>query len=183
MAIEGASIGRSWAWAPANEADWDALYAEQLPRIYNFFRYRVGHGPVAEDLTSLTFEKAWTARQRYRRDLARFSTWLLAIARNVAVDHWRKHRDHAPLEAAAHVDAGERPDERAERRSDEERLHTLLTTLPDRERELIALKYGAELTHRAIARQTGLGESNVGTILHRTVQDLRARWTEGERDG
>src|SRR5580765_5538052 len=55
-----AVFGRLWTWvAPAREADWDALYAEQLPRVYNFFRYRVGDGPVAQDLTSATFEKAW----------------------------------------------------------------------------------------------------------------------------
>jgi len=172
-------VGRLWALVPANEADWDALYAEQLPRIYNFFRYRVGHGPVAEDLTSRTFEKAWIARRRYRRDLARFSTWLMAIARNVAVDHWRKQREHVPLDEMAHPHGGERPDEWAERRDDEERLNALLAALPDRERELVALKYGAGLTNRAIARQLGLTESNVGTILHRTVQELRARWLEG----
>ena len=44
------------------------------------------------------------------------------------------------------------------------------------ERELLALKYGADLTNRAIARVTGLSESNVGTILHRTVLALRTRW-------
>ena len=49
-----------------------------------------------------------------------------------------------------------------------------------RERELLALKYGAELTNRAITRVTGLSESNVGTILHRTIQQLRAGWDEGE---
>jgi hypothetical protein len=32
------------------------------------------------------------------------------------------------------------------------------------------------MTNRAIARATGLSESNVGTILHRTVESLRARW-------
>ena len=42
----------------ATETDWDALYAEYLPRIYNFFRYRVGDGAEAEDLTSLTFQKS-----------------------------------------------------------------------------------------------------------------------------
>src|SRR5258708_37311973 len=67
MAIDNAVFGRAWALSPANEADWDALYANQLPRVYNFFRYRVGDGPVAEDLTSATFEKAWTTRHRYRR--------------------------------------------------------------------------------------------------------------------
>lgn len=45
-----------------------------------------------------------------------------------------------------------------------------------RERELIALKYGAGINNRLIAQLTGLSESNVGTILHRVVQTLRSRW-------
>ncbi len=180
MAMHDAMFGRLWALSLAVEEDWDALYAEQLPRVYNFFRYRVGDGPVAEDLTSLTFEKAWRARHRYRRDLAGFGTWLYAIARNVAHDHFRGRRVHAPLEAAADMPAGPTPEEIAERRSDFERLSRLLETLPDRERDLVALKYGAGMTNRAIAKATGLSESNVGTILHRTVGQLRAAWTERE---
>lgn len=177
MASGSAVFGRLRTWvAPAAEADWDALYAEQLPRVYNFFRYRVGDGPEAEDLTSITFEKAWRARGRYRRDLAAFSTWLLTIARHVAIDHHRQRRNHAPLEAAAEVAGGETPEELAIGRSDRERLAQLLDRLPERERELVALKYGAGLTNRAIARMTKLSESNVGTILHRTIQDLRAGW-------
>jgi RNA polymerase sigma-70 factor (ECF subfamily) len=177
MASGSAVFGRLRTWVvAATEGDWDAIYAEQLPRIYNYFRYRVGDGPEAEDLTSITFEKAWRARDRYRRDLAAFSTWLMAIARNVAVDHHRRRRDHAPLEAAAEVAGGESPEDLAERRSDRDRLARLLASLPERERELIALKYGAGLTNRAIARMTQLSESNVGTILHRTIQDLRAGW-------
>jgi DNA-directed RNA polymerase specialized sigma24 family protein len=58
------------------------------------------------------------------------------------------------------------------------RLAALLGGLAEREREILALKYGAGLTNRAIARLTGLGESNVGTLLHRTVQKLRAEWPE-----
>lgn len=179
MAIENAVIGRLVGWlTPADEADWDALYAEQLPRIYNFFRYRVGDGPEAEDLTSATFEKAWRARHRYRRDLGAFSTWLLAIARNVAIDSYRRTRTrtHVPLEEAAAVAAGPTPEEAAAQRSDFERLSRLLAALPDRDRELLALKYGAGLTNRAIARLTGLTTSNVGTILYRTIRDLRADW-------
>ena len=45
-----------------------------------------------------------------------------------------------------------------------------------REQELLALKYGAGANNREIASVTGLSESNVGTILHRTVQLLRDRW-------
>ena len=47
-----------------------------------------------------------------------------------------------------------------------------------RERELLAMKYGAELTNRQIAAATGLSESNVGTIVHRAVIALRSRWDE-----
>jgi RNA polymerase sigma-70 factor (ECF subfamily) len=182
MPNDEVALSRLWAWAiPAREEDWDALYAAELPRVYNFFRYRVGAGPMAEDLTSLTFEKAWRARHRYRRDLAAFSTWLFTIARNVAVDHFRQQRPHLPLEAAAHLPGGESAEELAERRSDEARLARLLAGLPDRERELLSLKYGAGLTNRAIARLTGLSESNVGTLLHRTIGGLRAGWEEGAR--
>lgn len=164
-------------WVTTAEPDWDAVYAEQLPRVYNFFRYRFGAVADAEDLTARTFEKAWRARHRYRRDVAGFSTWLLSIARNVAVDEYRSRRPHVPLEAAAAVAAGSAtPEDAAVLSSDAERLDALLAFLPERERELLSLKYGAEMTNRAIAQATGLSESNVGTILHRAVRTLRARW-------
>ena len=179
MASETAELQRLMAWvASPAQVDWDAAYREQLPRVYNFFRYRVGPGPEAEDLTARTFEKAWGGRDRYRPDLGRFETWVMTIARRVAIDHLRGRRPHVPLEAAAELSAGLTPEDLAERRSDQDRLARLLEQLEERERELVALKYGAEMTNRAIARQTGLSESNVGTILHRTVQRLRAGWDD-----
>ena len=60
----------------AKEVDWEAAYREYLLRIFNFFRYRVGDRALAEDLTATTFEKAWSGRSRFRRDLSAFSTWL-----------------------------------------------------------------------------------------------------------
>ena len=167
--------GRLARWISA-EPDWDAVYAEQLPRVFNFFRYRFGDTADAEDLTSRTFEKAWRARHRYRRDLAAFSTWLLTIARNVAIDHQRSAHALVPLEQAAHVSAGATPEDHAAHRSDADRLAVLMAQLADRDRELLALKYGADMNNRAIARVTGLSESNVGTILHRAIEALRARW-------
>lgn len=160
----------------ASEPSWDLVFAEQLPRVYNFLRYRLGSETLAEDLTSITFEKAWRHRHRYRRDLAKFSTWLLTIARNVAVDHRRTAPNHAPLEAAGNETAAGTPEEEAVLRSNFARLSALLAGLGDRERELLALKYGAGATNRAIARVTGLSESNVGTILHRAVATLRTQW-------
>jgi len=166
----------------ASEIDWDAIYAEQLPRVYNFFRYRVGDGPVAEDLTATTFEKAWHKRARYRHNLGAFSTWLLTIARNVATDHFRKNHNELPLEDARFHSAPTLVEETVQRRHDFAHLSKLLSQLSARERDLIAYKYGAELDNRSIARLTRLGESNVGTILNRSVNKLRAAWeAEDER--
>ncbi len=54
-----------------------------------------------------------------------------------------------------------------------------LPQVADRERDILALKYGAGISNRAIARLTGLSESNVGTILSRTLVKLRAAWAAG----
>jgi len=161
----------------AAEPDWEQVYAEQLPRVLSFFRYRIGPGADVEDLTAQTFEKAWRARHRYRRDVAGFATWLLSIARNVAIDYLRMRRRYEPLNVAAAIESGDvTPEQQAVRQSEAQRLGALLATLPDRQRELMAMKYGAEMTNRAIARATGLSESNVGTILHRAIESLRERW-------
>lgn len=168
--------------AAVDAVDWDEVFREELPRVYNYFRYRGFDRPTAEDLASATFEKAWRARDRYRRDRAGVATWLVAIARNTAIDHLRRPRLDVPLEDAAARDEAT-PETEAMRAAERRRLAALVGALPERERELLALKYGAGATNRAIARLTGLGESNVGTILHRTVVALRARWDEREQGG
>jgi hypothetical protein len=56
-----------FATIPPAAVDWDAVYAQQLPRVYNFLRYRTGDEALAEELTARTFEKAWRKRHRYRR--------------------------------------------------------------------------------------------------------------------
>lgn len=165
----------------ADDVDWDVVYADQLPRIYNYFRFRLGSDTDVEELTSRTFEKAWRGRERYRRDLAGFSTWLFQIARNVGIDYLRARRSHLPIEDALHVVEEQTPQSRAELDSDLERLASLMAQLSDRERELVALKYGAAASNRDIARLTGLSESNVGTILHRAVHALRSQWDGGRR--
>lgn len=167
---------RSFLGAPATEVDFAAFYRAELPRIYNYFRYRVGDGPLAEDLTSETFEKAWRSRDRYRRDLASFSTWLFSIARNVAVDYYRRPRRELSLSDAAHTHSEELTEAAVDRREQLARLRRLLAQCSERERELVALKYGAGLTNRQIAPLLGITESNVAVTLHRLVRRLREEW-------
>jgi RNA polymerase sigma-70 factor (ECF subfamily) len=157
--------------------DFEALYQAELPRVYNFFRYRIGDNQSAEDLTAETFEKAWRHRERYRNDMAAFSTWLFTIARRVAQDYYRKQRhNEIPLDEISNISTNELMEDLAQQHVDAARLSVLLARLADRERELVALKYGAGLTNRTIAQLSGLTESNVGVILYRTIQTLRSEW-------
>jgi RNA polymerase sigma-70 factor (ECF subfamily) len=168
----------TWLGASATEADFEQLYQAELPRIYNFFRYRVGDNQLAEDLTSTTFEKAWRNRERYRHDLAAFSTWLFTIAQRVAIDHLRRHHSTVSLDEVVHVSNEENIEALTQKRADFKRLSILLARLADRDQELVALKYGAGLTNRAIAGLSGLTESNVGVLLHRALQTLRTGWED-----
>src|SRR5579864_1435445 len=151
MNVEVEVTGRMVERKSTAEVDWGAVFTEQLPRIYNYFRYRLGHETDVQDLTSRTFEKAWRARHRYRPELASVGTWLLSIAHNVGVDHLRLLRNHAALDAAATAATENGTESQQEQISDQARMQTLLAILPLRERELLALKYGAGATNREIA--------------------------------
>lgn len=156
--------------------DWNAVFQEYFPRVYNFFRYRVGEDALAEDLTSAAFEKAWRSRSQYRQDVSAIGTWLFAIARNVANDHFRRIKFEVGLEALEEMPDSFSVEEHFQRADESRRLEILLKQLSPRTRELIALKYGAEMNNREIAQVTSLSESNVGTILNRAVNVLRTTW-------
>jgi RNA polymerase sigma-70 factor (ECF subfamily) len=174
-------------WSPAAVAEkieWEAVFRRDFPRIYNYLRYRLGEETLAEELAAETFAKAWRNRDQYRADLAAFSTWLFTIARNLATDQSRRQRHEVPLEKN-HTPMEERAGPSTVERviqDKEETAHllALLSQLPEREREIIALKYGADMNHREIARVLDLSVVNVGVIVYRTVRKLRARWEMSE---
>ncbi len=159
--------------------DWDAAYRELLPKVYRYFCYKVGEGQLAEDLTATTFEKAWGRRRRYRHNLGGFSTWVFTIARNVGIDFFRTAKETAPTDTAQLSDEATLSAEaQIAAKDDFQHLAALLRTLGERERELLALRYGGGLTQREIADLTDLTPTNVGVILHRTVKHLREVWED-----
>ena len=163
----------------AEDINWDSVVNNELPRLYNYFRYRLGDESIAEELTSVVLEKAWTKRHRYRKDRAAFSTWLFAIAQNEVIAYLRKQRKTLPISVAEEM-TSETTESLAEKAQDRGQLSRLLASLPERERELVSLKFGGDLNNREISTVTGLSESNVGTIISRVLQKLREQW-EGAR--
>jgi len=161
------------AQATVFEVNWESAYAELLPKVYHYFCLRTGDQLTAEDLTAETFERAWRDRERYRKDLGAFTNWLFGIARHVAITHFRRNQKETSIDQQDRVELSRPTEEVATNQQEFERLVSMLTSLPEREREMFSLKYGAQFTNRSIAKIVGLTESNVGTILHRLVARLR----------
>ena len=161
--------------ATVEEINWDSVVNNELPRLYNYFRYRLGYEGIAEDLTSVVLEKAWLKRHSYRKDRAAFSVWLFSIAKNEVISYLRKRQISLPI-SMAETASGETIEHSLEQSQDIQQLSRLLAELSERERELTSLKFGADLNNREISTVTGLSESNVGTIISRVLQKLREQW-------
>ena len=160
-----------------SQVDWDRVYDEQTPRLYNFFRYRTGDTEVAKDLTARTMMKAWRYRESYNSDLGAFEAWLFQIARNLATDHLRQQVNAPlPLYDANHHVSDFSVEHEVQKNLYAHRLYCLLKALPARDQEIMALKYGADMSNRDIAIVVDLTATNVSTIIHRTIQTLRAKW-------
>lgn len=162
--------------------NWDTVYTSELPRIYNYFLYKIDDREFAQDLTAITFERAWKLRFKYCNAIASPSTWLFGIARNILKEHLRKNKvieqKIDPISQSNELPSNVDVEQVIQQQQDKERLRKIILELPEREQDLIALKYGAGLTNRAIAEITKLSESNVGSILHRTVTNLRKKWDD-----
>ena len=150
-----------------------AIYDEHVWRVYGFFAYRVRSRQDAEDLTQLTFERALRAWARYDERRAGVGTWLIAIARNLLIDHLRAaapSRQQVLTEPDLETLAA-RPDEHSIGLDPD--LEQALTELTARERELIALRFGGDLAGPEIAELTGLTLANVQQILSRALRRMR----------
>jgi RNA polymerase sigma factor (sigma-70 family) len=169
--------------AAAEPGAFAAIYDHYFPRIYNYTRYRVQCPDVAADLTAQIFERALSAIQTYHPERGPFAAWLFAIARNTLRDHLRaqKRRHWLSLDILTDRASADPPLEQTVIR-DEERddLMDAITRLNEREKDFIALKFGARLTNRRIAELTGMDERHVSMIVWRAMQRLRVELTQKE---
>ena len=153
-------------------SDFARVYEEHVWRVYGFISYRLRDRDTAEDLTQLTFERALRAWSRFDPDRSSETTWLMAIARNLLIDHYRSDKSARtqPLdEEAAPLVPG--PEERF--------LATpavveALTHLSEREREIMALRFGGDLAGAEIAALLDLTLANVQQIMSRSLRKLRS---------
>jgi len=150
-------------------------YRQYFPRVFAYVYGRVQNVQIAEDLVADVFEKAFARADSLRNEDA-FSTWLFTIARNVVTSHGRRRGREtvvdpevlyaiAPSTASVEAEVMVKEDVAA--------VMNCLRTFPQREQDIMALKFDAELPNPHIARIMGLSEANVRVILFRTLRKLR----------
>jgi RNA polymerase sigma factor (sigma-70 family) len=139
-----------------------------IKRVYAYAAYRVGDGPDAEDVTGEVFEHAVRYRDSYDPAKGEPIAWLLGIARRCVASTLAR----VEPTVAEGIDApapGDLETETVARLS----LGGALARLPDRDRELIALRYGADLPARDIAGLLNAKTNAVEVALHRALGRLR----------
>ncbi len=158
----------------------DTLYQQYSPRVLAYFRFRIGKADVAEDLTSLVFERAFTHRADLKTPESA-AAWLFRIAQNCAHDYFRRQRPEVSWEQLAGMERLQQRSSEEQVIADEERrsLLTHVSHLSEREQEIIGLKFVAHLTNRQIAKVLHMPEGTVGSLLYRTLGKLRDALQEG----
>ena len=140
-----------------------------IRRVYSYAAYRVGAGPDAEDVTSDTFEHALRYAHSYDPDKGEPIAWLLGIARRCADRHFGRRLPGTGVEED--LTAPGDLESEAIRRIE---VRAAVAELGERDRDLIALRYGADLTTRQIAELLELKTNAVEVALHRALGRLRA---------
>lgn len=153
------------------------MYRDHLDAVFAFFAYSLGR-QAAEDLTATTFERVIRHWSRYDAGRASERTWILAIARNTLIDHYRRqsHRQTTSLdEHPVLLDTLAEQDDPLARMLSGDAFAGWLDGLKPREREILAMRYGADLSGAEIAALTDLTEANVHQIISRTLRRLRSQ--------
>lgn len=160
--------------------EWYEAYGGQ---IYSYVRFHLPSADAAEEVVSETFYKAVRGASKYDASKGEPRFWLFRIARNALHDHQRRER------LRRHTSLGQLRDLVADAPSPEERLLweeqvaqllDAVTLLPERDRELIGLRYGSELDTPEIATLLNIQEAAVRTRLWRALKRLRGVLEERE---
>src|SRR2546426_4674078 len=147
-----------------------SAFQENAAAIYRFIYAKVGNRAAAEDLTSQVFLKAvrWLAQDRSADSIR---SWLYTVARSTIADYWRAQSQQptVPLEDPDAVLYCGREGPLEVRRT-RERAWRILEALPEREREVLRLRFLHGYTAGEIGQALGLTPGNVRVLQLRALR-------------
>ena len=151
------------------------LYDFYLPRIYGFIFRRVGDRCVAEDLTSVTFQRALENVRRADFRNESFGGWLFRVASNAVVDHARRdHRFVSLGDLQENEEPGDLALDALSAALDRDQLRRALLDLPAGHRELLVMRFYDDLDTAELCAAFGCSRDTLAVRLHRALRALRA---------
>ena len=170
-----------------NTGTFTRLYEATYLIVFRYV-YGLSGGPLqeAEDLTAETYARAWKTRQNFNGNEQAALSWLLRIARNLAIDLSRRRKvrdidENIPIELLE--DSNLAPELDVITREQITILWRLLGTLPEDVREMIVLRYILGWQIKQIATHLGLSENNVSVTIRRALKSLQRDWPQSpEKD-
>jgi RNA polymerase sigma-70 factor (ECF subfamily) len=166
----------------ASYPGWEAIYADNVERIYRLMYAKVGNRPDAEDLTSQVFLTA-LGPLRATASVGEVRAYLLTTARTVLAAHWRATLGHQVTvidvdEAGLEDFSGSGHDERSGRTA--ERIGAILAGLPERHRAILTLRFLRGYSIKAAAAELGVSVANAKVLQHRALRRAAGLDKEGE---
>ena len=152
-----------------DSAAFEELYRRYARAIYGVVRKMLGDHARSEDVVQEAFANVWRAAGGYRRERGVATGWLFAIARNAAADALRARTVQPGGDPPDVADPEPLPDERAGAAQEAFRLHAAVDSLPEREREVIAMAYFDGLSQSEVAERLDIP---LGTVKTRTRSGL-----------
>jgi RNA polymerase sigma-70 factor, ECF subfamily len=166
------------------EAIFNELYKKYHHQLFNFLFYMVQSKEQAEDLVQEVYIRVLKSYQHFKGESSE-KTWLIAIARNVAIDFFRKQKGinqrlikkvemiHLPIK-----DESPLPDEIVFQSEEKRLMYRCLEKCTIDQRSVIILRYIQELSILETAAVLGWKESKVKTTQHRAIKQLKALMDE-----
>ncbi len=151
------------------------LYQHHVDRVFRYLRARGVPEDDAAELTALTFERALRHIDSYRPGGPGLVPWLIRIARNASIDAARRRRDR-PLDdadARSLLDPDPTPEDAAVRADEGRWIRSLVATLPEIQRDALALRFGGGLSSGEIAAVIGKSEAATKKLLTRSLATLK----------
>lgn len=152
------------------------LYETHFARIVRYITVRIGNISEAEDLASEVFVRALRSVESYKETGAPMEAWLFKIAHNIVANYFRdksRRPAHAPLDEAFPIAAGDNPGEDAERQEELDQLHQAMKELSDAQRQILALRFGGEMSSQQVAEVIGKKPGAVREMQSAAVKKLR----------
>lgn len=166
-----------------DEKAFTLLYEQYFVKIYRYVMVKVGNAMEAEDITQQVFLNAFKALPSYKWKGRSFSSWLFRIAHNQIVDYLRKKTKRVTEPLLEEIAAGTSdPEETAEQKASIEALVLAAKHLTKAQREVISLRFAAELSIAEVAKVMGKSEGAVKALQHSAIVALRKNLV-GKSDG